>query len=360
MKKQKVLHITETFVTGVYTYIKDICEYCNEIDEIESHVIFSGEREETDLEFITSDFKGLAQLHQVQMSREIDALQDFKSTLSIYKKIRQIQPDIIHLHSSKASVIGRIAARLYGKAKVFYTPNGYSFLRQDVSKNKKKFYWLIEKYTQKIFGGTSIACGDTEYEHATKIKKSFLVRNGIDTNSLNHIPRNIPAQVKKIGTIGRLSPQKNPELFNAIALSFPEVEFIWIGGGEMQDKLTASNIKSLGWLDREDALKEIAKVDLYIQTSLWEGLPFTIIEAMTLERPVVATNVVGNKDAVSHGENGYLCEDLSDFQKYISDLIKQPESLEKMSAKSLERARKLFDRNRNFKDLINFYLSSTN
>lgn len=358
MKKRKVLHITETFVTGVYTYIRDICGFCAQTDEIESHVIFSGERIETDLDFIRKDFNHLAQLHQVKMLREISAIQDLKSTFSIYKKIKEIQPDVIHLHSSKASVIGRVASKLYGKAKVFYTPHCFSFLRLDVSKKKRKLYWCIEKFSQKVFGGTTIACGDTEHFYALKLGASYLVRNGIDTNGLNHISRETPTQIKKIGTVGRLSAQKNPELFNEIALRFPKIDFIWIGGGEMKHTLTAKNIKSLGWLNREDALREIAKVDLYIQTSLWEGLPFTIIEAMVLERPILANNVDGNKDAVLHGENGYLCNGLEDFQYYINELLNAPDQLEFMAKNSLKHAKELFDRNKNFKELNKLYLSS--
>ena len=356
MEKRKVLHITETFVTGVYTYIKDICEFCKSYEELESHVLFSGEREETDLDFITSDFKDLAELHQVKMLREINALQDFKSTLSIYKKIKEIQPDVIHLHSSKAGVIGRVASRLYSKAKVFYTPHCFSFLRKDVSEKKRKLYWNIEKYSQRFFGGITIACGDSEHDYASKFGTSYLIRNGLDTNSLNHIPRKIPHQITRIGTIGRLSPQKNPELFNSIALSFPEIEFIWIGGGEMQDKLTAKNIKSLGWLNRDDALREIAKVDLYIQTSLWEGLPFTIIEAMVLERPVLANNVDGNKDAIIHGENGFLCDNLDSFIQSINQLQTNSNQLESMAKNALKIAHNLFNRNKNFKQLLKLYV----
>jgi len=357
MKKIKIVHISETFVTGVYTYIRDICEYCTQFDNIESHVIFSDEREETDLSFIKEDFKDLASLHVVKMGREISLIKDLKSSYNIFKKLKLIKPDVIHLHSSKASVTGRLAAFIYKKANVYYTPNGYSFLREDITKNKRKFFWLIENYSQKIFGGITIACGDTEFEYASKMHDSFLVRNGIEINSLNHINHNQtpPNKIKKIGTIGRLSPQKNPELFDKIASLFPNIEFIWIGGGELDELLKSKNINSLGWLERKEALKVISNIDLYIQTSLWEGLPFTIIEAMTLSRPIIATNVVGNKDAVDDGINGFLCNNLEDFEKKINFLLKNPKALKNMGEASRERAISIFDRDKNFKALIKIY-----
>jgi len=357
MKNIKVLHISETFAAGVYTYIKDICQFLDTVDEIETYVIYSGKRDETNPEKFKNDFSPSTKLIEVGMTREISPKKDIQGILELRKKIKEIKPDVIHLHSSKAGVIGRIAAKSCPKAKVYYTPNGYSFVREDISNTKKTVFRNIEKYINTFFGGVTIACGDTEYEHAKKIGKALLVRNGVNIAEVYKLKA--PQENKKIsiGTMGRLSPQKNPKLFNNIAEKFPEIQFIWIGDGELRNEITAKNIDLKGWMSREQALAEVAKFDIYIQTSLWEGLPFTIIEAMILEKPIIANNVIGNKDAVLQDYNGYLCNSLAQFETAIQTLYNDKALIEKMSLNSNIRAKDIFDRDKNFKELLNIYKS---
>jgi len=357
MKKIKVLHISETFAAGVYTYIKDICQYFDAIQDIESFVIYSGKREDTEPEKFSKDFSDDTTLIEIEMEREISAFKDLKSLRLISRQIKKIKPDIIHLHSSKAGVVGRIASKSYPSAKVYYTPNGYSFVRQDISKSKRFVFKSIESLINKFFGGITIACGDTEYELAKGIGKALLVRNGIHLDSLRHLIKIANNNVFTIGTLGRMSNQKNPELFNAVALKFPNIKFVWVGDGELKHQLSAENIEKTGWMKREDALDVLSNLDLYIQTSSWEGLPFTIIEAMTMGKPVIATNVIGNKDAVKHNYNGFLCDTLDDFENYISKIIKDKKLKETFAKASLVRANEIFDRDKNFEELLNIYKS---
>ncbi|MDV7137580.1 glycosyltransferase [Maribacter sp. TH_r10] len=356
MKKIKVLHISEPFAAGVYNYIKDLCRFCDTEKDIESYVTYSGKREDTNKENFEHDFSPNTTLVEVDMEREISPINDFLAVYKIIKEIRRIKPDVIHLHSSKAGVLGRIAAKTYPEAKLYYTPHGYSFVREDISEFKKKLFWTIEKNTSRFFGGITIACGDTEYEFAKQIKhNSYLIRNGVDVNEIEKKEKNKRSKGFVIGTIGRISPQKNPYLFNQIALKFPEIEFIWVGDGENKNILTSKNIKVKGWIPREEVLDLINEFNIYIQTSSWEGLPFTIIEAMALKKPIIATNVIGNKDAVKHNYNGILCSNLKEFEKAILKVLEDSSFVEKMGVKSQMRAKKLFNKNSNFKELIKLY-----
>lgn len=356
MKNLRILHISETFTAGVYTYIKDICRFFDEIPTFENHVIYSGERKDTAPEKFDVDFSENTILYEIPMTREISPIKDIRGIVQLMRQIKKIKPDIIHLHSSKAGVLGRIAALFSSKAKLFYTPNGYSFLREDVSDRKKKIYFFIEKYVQKIFGGVTIACGDTEYKHAKKLGPAVLVRNGVTIEEVTQIRKNTTSKkLFTIGSLGRLSPQKNPELFNLIASEFKDLHFIWVGDGELRNSLKQSNIQITGWMPREAALAIINDFDIYIQTSLWEGLPFTIIEAMLLGKPIVATNVPGNKDAVEHDYNGFLCENIKDFSEAIKALVENRELLEYYGQNSSIRAKKLFDKDKNFEKLLMIY-----
>ncbi len=358
MKKIRILHITEPFAAGVYNYVKEICRFFDDEAEFESYVIYSPNRNGTDFEKIKKDFSKHISLTQISMSREINIISDYRAIVSLIREIRKIQPDVIHLHSSKASILGRIASVFYKKAKVFYTPNGYSFLRQDISEGKKRFFFLVEKWITKLFGGTTIACGDTEFEHAKRIGKAELVRNGVSPKQLLQYYTVIEKKKFRVGTMGRLSPQKNPKLFDEIAKQLPEIEFIWIGAGQLQSELTSKNITVTGWKTHEEAMRLVNTFDVYIQTSLWEGLPFTIIESMALSKPIIATNVVGNKDAVANGHNGFLCDDAQCFIKHLNFLRDQEDTLLEMGKNSVDRCNQIFDQQKNFEGLKAIYTNS--
>ncbi|WP_312555930.1 glycosyltransferase [Empedobacter brevis] len=352
MEKIKLLHISETFVSGVYTYIKQICNFLDHDDRFEVHVIFSDDREETKLDQISHDFSAATHLHQISMKREISPKNDLKSILEIRKKIKEIQPDLIHLHSSKAGILGRAAS--FGlKSKVFYTPHGYSFLREDISKSKQHFFYLIEKYAQFFFPVQTIASGDAENRLALQIdEKTAMIRNGINVYKLDSFI--LPYQNTKpiIGTSGRISPQKNPKLFNEIASANQDIEFIWIGDGELEHELKSSNIKIIKWLPYNEYLTITNSFDIFLSTSLWEGLPFNILEAMALKKPIITNNIESNLITVEQGVNGYVCSTLDDFNNSIKKTI---EAKETMGESSYKRALDLFNQEKNLSQLIEFY-----
>jgi glycosyltransferase involved in cell wall biosynthesis len=355
----KVVHIIEALGGGVYTYFRDLSTFFgnDEINKnIETTIIYSGNRKEIDAQKIKSEFSDGVKLIQVNMVREFSPVQDLKSTYKLVKELKKINPDVIHLHSSKAGVLGRVAYFfLFKKKKLFYTPHGYSFLRTDISKTVKNIYWRIEKNFQRFFGGTIVACGDTEFEIAKGIGNAKLVRNGIDiANVHNHF---VSHQNEKltIGVMGRITFQKNPQFLNHIALKFPDFNFVWIGDGELRPSITAPNIRITGWiLERKTVLQELNNIDIYLQISLWEGLPIAVLEAMALQKPVIATNIIGNKDAVLHNKTGFLFSDVSELENFF-EILKDPKTRSDFGENALARCHNLFDKNQNFKQLLALY-----
>lgn len=357
----KVVHIIEALGGGVYTYFKDLSCFFgeNEINEkIETFIIYSGNRKEIDPKKIKSDFSDGVSLIEVNMVMNLSPFQDLKSTLSLYKELKKINPDIIHLHSSKAGVLGRVASFfLFYKKKIYYSPHGYSFLRADISPFNKKLYWSIEKSFQKFFGGTTVACGDTEYSISKNIGKSVLVRNGISIDEVRKNKSDYSNKKLTIGIVARITFARNPKLFNEIALKFPQYNFVWIGDGDLRDLISAPNIRVTGWmLNKEDVMSELNNLDIYIQTSLWEGLPIAVLEAMAMEKPVIATNIIGNKDVVVHNETGFLFDDISELEDYFNKLDNIATRKE-FGKKALERCSCLFDKNKNFNQLVSIYES---
>lgn len=359
----KVVHIIEALGGGVYTYFRDLSTFFGDEEQnksIHTTIIYSGNRKEIDPENIKKDFSDGVDLVEINMVREFSPVQDLKSTYKLWQELKKINPDIIHLHSSKAGVLGRIAHFfLFKKKKMFYTPHGYAFLRTDISTFKKKLYWLVEKGIQQLFGGTTIACGDTEYEIAKTIGESKLVRNGIDipgvTSNLTTDNRN---EKLTIGIMARITAARNPQLFNEIALRFPNLNFVWIGDGDLNHLITAPNIRITGWiLDRKKVLKELNNIDIYMQTSLWEGLPISILEAMAFKKPAIANNIIGNKDAVLHGKTGFLFENIDELKNYF-EILKDEETRASFGENAFVRCQNLFDKNKNFKELSGIYIQS--
>jgi glycosyltransferase involved in cell wall biosynthesis len=355
----KVVHVVEALAGGVHTYFKDLSFFFGdrEINEtINTTIIYSGNRKEIDSEKIKEEFSNGVSLIELSMLRHFSPIQDLKSILELTAILRKLKPDVIHLHSSKAGVLGRIACfLLFKKTKLFYTPHGYSFLRTDISKLSKKSYWFIEKSFQQLFGGQTIACGDTEYELAKKIGKSHLIRNGIDIQSVSENSTENKNELLTIGILGRITFARNPKLFNEIALKFPNFNFVWIGDGELKQQITAQNIRITGWfLQRDKALKELNAIDIYIQTSLWEGLPIAVLEAMAMRKPVLATNIIGNKDIVSPNETGFLFDTIDELENYI-EILKDEKTRKAFGEKAFEKCNTLFDKNTNFRELIALY-----
>lgn len=334
--KKKILHLVEAFGGGVFTFLVELANAtCEDYDV----VIAYSKRKQTPENF-KGYFNEKVRFIEVQnFTRSIGA-KDLKACKEVKKIIKKENPDIVHMHSSKAGIIGRLVISSKNR-KLFYTPHGYSFLKQDDSKLKRFIYKSIEKvtamYRRKC---TIVACSEGEYKESLKLNKnSTYVNNGVNVKKIDKIVKDnkikdIDTKQLKICTVGRIGFQKNPELFNKIAEEFPNINFTWIGDGELKEKLTSKNIKVTGWAKREDVLKQVAENDIFILPSLWEGLPIALLEAMYLKKICIVSNVIGNRDVIKNGENGFICDSLEDYKNVISKIIENKEQLEQIKARA--------------------------
>ena len=323
MKKIKILYVVEAFGGGVFTYLVDLSSRLATNYDI---TIAYGLREQTPAnfkDFFPSNIRFIKVKH---FERSVNPFNDIKAIFEIKRIQKKVDPDIIHLHSSKAGVIGRLA--FYGNnTKLFYTPHGYSFLMMDQSILKRKIYKAIEWIFAKT-NCTTISCSRGEYKETLKLtKNATYVNNGINVDELKESLQDISVSSSvsehRVFTLGRICYQKNPELFNKIAESFPEIPFIWIGDGDLRDKLTAKNISITGWLQREDALKVASNSDIFILTSLWEGLPISLLEAMYMKKTCIVSKVIGNKNVIKNGCNGFVCEDIDSFVQAVRSAVSE-------------------------------------
>lgn len=348
----KIVHVMECFAGGTFNFLVDLT---SELSNEEHIVIYGINRENTPKNFKDLFNKNVKFIKWKTAQREMKPLKDVKALWELYTILKNIDNiDIIHLHSSKAGFLGRIVSFLLGKSKkTIYTPHAISFLRLDVSPKKRKIFIWMEKFAS-FFGGKIVACSQSEKDAIEEqgIKNVTFINNGIK-----------PLQVeKKVNTsdkitiisVGRLSIQKNPKLFNDIALEFidnPNIQFIWCGDGELKSELTSPNIKCTGWIERKKLENYLANADIYLSTSLWEGLPLSVLEAMSIGLPVVLSDCVGNRDLVR--DNGFLYKDKKEATNNINELIENKELINKKGYNS----KTLMDNNFYIKNMAISYLN---
>lgn len=339
----KILHVVESFFGGVNDFIKDFTEITPEYQ----HTILYGKREGLKEKFENGFKENVDFILWKNAKREISLKNDFLALKELVILLKKEKFDVIHLHSSKAGFLGRVAARAYNQQnKVIYTTHGISFLRKDISNRKLQLYIFLEKIGS-LCGGKTIACSKSEAEFIqSKGIKCNYINNGIKLgNKESGVPKKENEKLK-IVTVGRITIQKNSELFNKIAKNFiknKNIEFVWIGDGELKEQLSSKNIKITGWLDQKEVHQQLIEADVYLSTAGWEGLPLAVLQAMENSLPLLLSDCVGNIDLVEEDYNGFLFKTKEEAIKKIKTLIKNKEKIKKLGENSYLLLKKEFD-----------------
>ena len=321
--KKKILHIVEAFGGGVFTYLVALANAtCEEFDVTIAYAL----RPQTPPGFERLLDERVHLIALKEAGREINLWKDFKSAREIRSIFKQVNPDTVHLHSSKAGLLGRLVINCR-RNHVLYTPHGFAFLKQDDSKLTRTVYKWMEKAAA-LKGGNIVCVSKGEYE-------ATYVNNGIDTDALDHLElRQVTSENRKepvIGTLGRICYQKAPGTFQEVAEAFPELSFMWIGEGEMRNLLTGRNIEITGWQEPEEARKYLNQLQIFLLPSLWEGLPISLLEAMYLKKICIVSDVIGNRDVIEHGRNGFVAKTKEDYIRIIGEIRSGQWDLEKIT-----------------------------
>jgi len=298
----------------------------------------------------------------VEMRRTIAPASDLVSFWQLWSLVRRGSFDIIHTHSSKGGFLGRLAARCAGAKAVVHTAHGFYFLGQQGL--NRVFYLGLERLASRLTD-RFIAVSESEktaaIEHGLfRPEQVVVIENGIElANSEVDIgwrQQELGLELNRpvVGTVSRFNPQKDPiTLVRAIALviqAAPEVQFIWCGNGELKPQVE-SLARNLGIHEhiiftgyREDALELMALFDIFVISSLFEGLPYTLLEAMSVGKPIVATDVVGSRDAVVHGKTGLLVppQDPPALAEAVLRLIHSPDEARRMGQAGRDRVKRKF------------------
>lgn len=248
--------------------------------------------------------------------REISPINDLKALISLIRHIKEGKFDVVHTHSSKTGLLGRIAAKITGVKKIVHSVHGFAF---PAAKSKIQYivYFLME-YLAKYFTDHLIVLNKTDYHYAvSKLgyskNKVSIIPNGVDIDYFE--PSLKDNKEITFLMVGRLWQQKDPlTLIKAAAkLKFPQKIIIIIAGdGDLFDACSSyiknnnlSKVVALhGWVSDVKGLLD--KADVFILPSKWEGMPLAILEAMASGLPCIVTDIPGNNDLVVSGENGLL------------------------------------------------------
>lgn len=332
----RILHIAEA-AGGVERYLITLLDKMKAYPEFEHILVCSSG-------FNTDKFRGLVRSVCVidEMRNAISPVHDGMAILQVRMAIRRYKPDIVYCHSSKAGGIGRIAD-IGIRNKIIYNPHGWAFNMKDCSRRKIRLYELVEKMLARLTD--RIVC-ISEYEQMSALEhgisekdRLIVINNGIDFDEYKDIkPKSreelgIPKDAFVVGTIGRLTPQKAPDVFVKMAKKVkeqvPHAFFVMvgddIGDGEFRAK-TEQQIKEAGlnncflitgWVD--DPLDYARVFDVATLLSRWEGFGLALPEYMLMGKPIVASKA----DAIPYvlGNAGLLV-DVDDYERAADHVVR--------------------------------------
>lgn len=312
-------------------------------------------------------------IHTVHIARSMNPLAALRSLLALVSLFRRQRYDILHVHTPVAALIGRLAARLAGIPLVVYTAHGFYF-HEGMPRWKYRLFAALErmagKWTDLLFTQSAEDAQAALLEKIGSVGNVLAIGNGVDVTRFNpsrigdrvsvRAALNIPSDAYVVGMIGRQVREKGiVEFLHAareLASKRTRLWFLLIGDRLSSDhaagvddefslakSVLGERLVAPGL--RDDIPEMLNAMDLFCLPSWREGMPRTIIEAMMMAKPVVATNIRGAREEVVNGETGLLVPVRSpaDLARAIDRFLIDPAMGRRMGAAGRERALKLYD-----------------
>ena len=318
-------------------------------------------QEETQLvnkQLATAEKQGIKVVDLPSLVRRISPLNDIRSFVSIFRILRKSKPDIVHTHTSKAGLIGRLSAWMARFPIITHTPHGHVFyghFGRSLSKIFLQMEKLLGRITHHQIALTPEECNDYLSLRVSQTGNTSVIHSGVDVHRFIEGAKQrtgtrkklgIPPDSLVIGYVGWLIPIKGVTyLVSAmakVAEGYPRSLLVLVGKGddkgEKEMKLKEQveragledKVRFLGW--RPDVDEIMGCFDVFVLPSLNEGMGRVLVEAMAAGLPIVASRVGGIPDLVKDGKNGLLVSpaDATALAKAISALLEDKEKRKRM------------------------------
>ena len=366
MQKIKVINpITRLIVGGAQETVIETCACINK-DRFETQIV-AGPQTGPEGELISEVKKRHIPLTLIpELVREINPVKDLIAAYKLVKLFKREQPHIVHTHSSKTGIIGRWAARLAGVPVIVHTVHGWGHHPYQQPLIQKIYIFAEQKtvsFTDKLIAVSTLNVDKGLKDHIGTREKYVVIHSCINLDDFSR-PKVDPLSLRRalgidaaspvVGTVSRLSHQKNPLDFVRMAAQvkkeIPTARFLFVGDGPLRAE-TEALIRELHLEQdiilaglRMDVPDLLHVMDIFTLTSLWEGLPRVIPQAMIAGLPVVANNVDGNAEIIRDGVNGFLTPpgDISLMAERIVRLLKDQPLKQAIVAQGRETAAQEF------------------
>ncbi|MCE5218149.1 glycosyltransferase family 4 protein [bacterium] len=380
--KPKVLHIITKMVAcgGASLTAKLLAEHqASEQSAFEPALAYGlGTEEEEEALSVAGSVE---QFQVASLVRPLRPLQDWRALGELREVIRSYRPAVVHTHSSKAGVLGRLAARKERVPVIVHHVHGWSFHDRMPAWERNLFVGIERYMARRCHGLLMVAREDQRIAAERSIGASsqwHMVRSGLrmeefaptDPERREAARRALGIDEGRfvVGTVAQLRPQKSPldfvKVAKAVTCQHEDALFVWIGDGPMRGEVEMAiaqeglgeRLRLVG--SRTDVRDLYPAFDVFLLTSLWEGLPRTVVEASVVGLPVVATAVAGTAEAIRDGHSGLLAEpgDVAGLTSCILRLYEDP-ALRRGLCAHAQAMREEFSIERVVADLEGLYLS---
>lgn len=300
-------------------------------------------------------------IFHVEIPRSPDLLRHPAAVFRIGAIFRRFAPDVVHAHGSQGGVAARLARAFRPATPVVFTPHNFAFTNYFPSRSRRALYEAIERGLAPLANRVLCVC-EAEARTAARIyppSRIRVVHNGIEPltqASVSTTVRELAGTEKLVAVVAELQAPKG--VTSAIAAmpvlleQHPTAQLAVAGDGiecealrrQIHDLDVAANVHLLGSLDSESVAGLIEAAAVVLQPSWSESLPYSILEAMSLAAPIVATDVGGVGEAIEDGVTGRLvgAKDPVAIAGAVGDLLGNRELAARLAATARERQRKLF------------------
>jgi len=287
--------------------------------------------------------------------RPVSPIRDARAYFDLRRLFGKERPDVVHTHSSKAGILGRLAAEAASVPAIVHSIHGWGFHPGQNPLTRALFVHLERRAGRSTRAFLAVSRANLDEGLDLGIldsRRARVLHSGIrlrDYHPAEAAPSGASGEVT-VGMVACLKPQKAPLDFVRVAALVlgkePRTRFVLAGDGDLRPRVESlirekgigGRVTLLGW--RRDIPELMRSFDILLHTSLWEGLPRVFPEAMATGLPIVATRVDGAPEAIEEGVNGRLLDpgDVEGMAGAIVDLVRSPDTRRGMGASGLSRS----------------------